>query len=1146
MSDVGETWTVDVEEVGKGTSGTAEELFDNIRIKVQLQWQRRIRVKGGLIYDIEAVWDGNKYVLGEDGVLKTAELRMIQEKVDPRMGMVGGDYDGETYKMDTRMVYTLMKGLGGWVNKTIGVRAKSGEIKGREQMERVKMGAEYENSREKFEEEGERSGKGCMQTHRNANKEDEGMKSGDMLDRSQGEKADEMNHQRDIEESTVYEVQVHEDLGQVTQADRLEGTGSRRLDSPKHDVEDDGIEPGDVLDRSQGGNEDEMNLQGDIEEPIVNEMQAHEELGQKETDRIEGTESRRVESPEQDVDKNNNGGTMANEEDVGRRNEDSDVRIIMRDGGKIGGEMIGRREKEKAEPRIEKDIWGVWDSPVKDAKSDNQERAENIEMDTAGGGEEKLNQGRRMGVYNNMMEWINENQRGYQKWLSIILMNEEKLLVEWPMEMAAEEDYVRWAIRDPAKDFWYARVGNDAIVAVRVGSAAHGNMERIIRALVTRDEERQYFPGGAFQVMEEEHMEMQWYQEVVNLATKRGLEDEQIDALFGIKTVKPRYTVVIHMDKGLVDYPDEIEWRRRDEEMKWRKGKDHWVFCRYEDWVIASIDDKPMEEVVAKAEDIVSKMRKERIGPDTDEYGSGEDMERKDGLQLLGRINEDGTLKGINTEEGAEWNFNQTINVVGAGEKEDGVMMAEVRFMIKDRYADDQTMRSQQFVDNAKIELKMYKLKNSNNVEKGANIALDFNEESDHVWIRTRDDRAGERWLRVADLDRITSEEKVIIGYRNEGRVRKLRIGTGGIKEIADQIKRKAKEWGTSITVWGERPREVIDIDEQEREVELQQEETIYPAVGCLIFGFTTEMIKALGNEEIVNIATDRAKQGIKGNIQVRRGEIKKRIEADKGFVTINNLGLDGVRSDRVGVIVEFVNEVMVGKTDGHGIAVYDWGKVKREGRKSYNISLSRQMMRANEMSMLIRASIKRQDFAVAAARGLLKSSVLDDILRRSFQGFLENEIGVKVMVWVMSIRHPDDTGRPRDEAIMVGMVPETGGRRLSDGMRIFANGSKRCMIMMEGIDIQVFKDGRAIWNTSKPSMVGRVDRVIEVIGPPDRSTKEVMDALREVGVMRINMMARNTKIGSIECWMVVPGRGEKVGARKSLWTNKHGNFWNP
>ncbi len=86
-----------------------EELYDNIQIMIELQWQRRIRVKEGVIYDIEAVWDGNKYVLGEDGVLGIAELRMLQEKVDPRMGMVRGDYDGETYKIDTRMIYTLMK-----------------------------------------------------------------------------------------------------------------------------------------------------------------------------------------------------------------------------------------------------------------------------------------------------------------------------------------------------------------------------------------------------------------------------------------------------------------------------------------------------------------------------------------------------------------------------------------------------------------------------------------------------------------------------------------------------------------------------------------------------------------------------------------------------------------------------------------------------------------------------------------------------------------------------------------------------------------------------------------------------------------------------------------------------------------------------
>ncbi len=163
---------------------------------------------------------------------------------------------------------------------------------------------------------------------------------------------------------------------------------------------------------------------------------------------------------------------------------------------------------------------------------------------------------------------------------------------------------------------------------------------------------------------------------------------------------------------------------------------------------------------------------------------------------------------------------------------------------------------------------------------------------------------------------------------------------------------------------------------------------------------------------------------------------------------------MKGIKNERMGDIVEFVNEIMVGKVDGHGIAVYDWGKVKKEGGKSYNISLSRQMMTASEMLMLIKASNKKQDFAVLAARGMIKSSVLDEILRRSFRGFIENELGIKVFVWMMSIRHNDDNQRPRDEAIMIGMVSETGGKRIGDRMKIFKNGIKKCMIMMEGIQV--------------------------------------------------------------------------------------------
>ena len=50
-----------------------------------------------------------------------------------------------------------------------------------------------------------------------------------------------------------------------------------------------------------------------------------------------------------------------------------------------------------------------------------------------------------------------------------------------------------------------------------------------------------------------------------------------------------------------------------------------------------------------------------------------------------------------------------------------------------------------------------------------------------------------------------------------------------------------------------------------------------------MIFGFTREIIATLGTDEIVMIAMERARQGIKGGIQMRKGEIKKRIEAEKG-----------------------------------------------------------------------------------------------------------------------------------------------------------------------------------------------------------------------------------------------------------------------
>ena len=73
-------------------------------------------------------------------------------------------------------------------------------------------------------------------------------------------------------------------------------------------------------------------------------------------------------------------------------------------------------------------------------------------------------------------------------------------------------------------------------------------------------------------------MEAQWEQEMINLASWRNHEEEEIQGMFWIDGEKEEtatmaiinYTVVFHMDKGIVDYPDEIEWRRREIETEQR------------------------------------------------------------------------------------------------------------------------------------------------------------------------------------------------------------------------------------------------------------------------------------------------------------------------------------------------------------------------------------------------------------------------------------------------------------------------------------------------------------------------------------------------------------------------------------------------
>ena len=72
------------------------------------------------------------------------------------------------------------------------------------------------------------------------------------------------------------------------------------------------------------------------------------------------------------------------------------------------------------------------------------------------------------------------------------------------------------------------------------------------------------------------------------------------------------------------------------------------------------------------ADAIVERILGEEIGPDTEEYGDGETMEQEEGIRLLNRIKGDGILDNVKMDENGEWNFNETVSMVGTGWDIDG------------------------------------------------------------------------------------------------------------------------------------------------------------------------------------------------------------------------------------------------------------------------------------------------------------------------------------------------------------------------------------------------------------------------------------------------------------------------------------------
>ena len=97
-------------------------------------------------------------------------------------------------------------------------------------------------------------------------------------------------------------------------------------------------------------------------------------------------------------------------------------------------------------------------------------------------------------------------------------------------------------------------------------------------------------------------------------------------------------------------------------------------------------------------------------------------------------------------------------------------------------------------------------------------------------------------------------------------------------------------------------------------------------------------------------------------------------------------------------------------------------------------------------------------------------------MLRRSFKTYLEDELKININVWMMQLRHMDDRQRMRDEGIMIGVVAEGSGERMSKRVEVFKDGKKKGMMMVDGIDIQLFRDVKMVINTMKPKIIGRAD----------------------------------------------------------------------
>ena len=351
----------------------------------------------------------------------------------------------------------------------------------------------------------------------------------------------------------------------------------------------------------------------------------------------------------------------------------------------------------------------------------------------------------------------------------------------------------------------------------------------------------------------------------------------------------------------------------------------------------------------------------------------------------------------------------------------------------------------------------------------------------------------------------LIEKREIIVGIRQEGQVVKIKINSTALRDMWDQINQKCDEWAGGIHTWGVRA-SVVDSNKNEEDINNQNEDVAFQAKAAFVYGFTEEAIKKIKNESMVEIVMTIAKMGLKGDVNCKRAELEKRVMEKEYKINTNNLGIYGGKEAKFGVMVEFFSYIRISITGGMGIMVYDGRKYEVEGER---MQLTRQYMSDKEVEIMKRALDGKQDNMIVAARGMTYKTSLDDVLRRSFKAYLEEEMRVKIHVWIMQLRHLDDRGKMRDETIMMGMVAEGAGSRMSRTIEVFKKGQKRGMMMMEGIDIQLFRDSKEIWNTTKPAVIGKADKIIEIICPIGSTNATVLKVLEEGGISEVCILTR-------------------------------------